>query len=555
MSAPQLIRPIELVPDALDWTGQWLGETIWQVLNAARDGDTDRLRAMLEDDPSLVRAEFWYTPPLHFAVREGHPDAVRLLIEAGADIFHRSLYAQETLLDVALARDHHDVARLLRDELSRRVSSTGSRHAIHEAVGDGDVDTVERLLADEPHLANRGDHLGRRPLHYAVEAGRADLVDRLVDLGADVDASGFSSDDRLGGTGFRPVVLALWNHPYWPQRNDYAMARKLLARGARYSITIAAALGDERRVRELLVVDAKLANDQEPGGKRPLSAAAERNHVGIVKDLLDAGADPNLEEGPNCPRGYALWAAAHFGHFEVARLLLDAGADPNADVESSGTPTGTANGAMRALLYRHGGRVPLAMHCHEGNIDTVAALLDAKPELFDDHRVTECFTLAVSAGHEDLVRLLLARGLRLPASVTGCQTYLWRTLPLARLLLEHGMDPNLPNWQQLRPLHFIAEKGDVDKARLFLEYGADPNAIDEEYRTTPMGWAARRGQTEFVRFALANGFDPRLPQSPTWASPFAWAKHNGHDETARLLDAKLRATEPPTRRDTRGTGE
>ncbi|MDE0179312.1 MAG: ankyrin repeat domain-containing protein [Gammaproteobacteria bacterium] len=535
--APLLIRPFELVPDALDWTGNWLGETIWQVLNAARDGDTDKLRAMLEDDPSLVRAEFWYTPPLHFAVREGHPDAVRLLIDAGADIFHRSLYAQETLLDVALARNHHDVANLMRDELNRRVSSTGSRQAIHEAVGNGDVDTVERLLADEPHLVNRGDHLGRRPLHYAVEAGRADLVDRLVDLGADVDASGFSSDDRLGGAGFRPVVLALWNHPYWPQRNDYAMARKLLARGARYSITIAAALGDEDRVRELLAGDSTLANDREPGGKRPLSAAAERNHVGIVKDLLDAGADPNLEEGPNCPRGFALWAAAHFGHFEVARLLLDAGADPNADVESSGTPTGTANAAMRALLYRHGGRVPLAMHSHEGNIDTVAALLDAKPELFDHHRVTECFTLAVSAGHEDLVRLLLARGLRVPAAVTGCQTYLWRTLPLARLLLEHGMDPDLPNWQQVRPLHFIAEKGDVDKARLFLEYGADPNAVDEEYRTTPLGWAARRGQSEFIRFALANGFDPRLPESPPWARPDAWARRRGHDETAKLLEA------------------
>ena len=536
MPAPQLIRPFELVPDALDWTGHWLGETIWQVLNAARDGDTDTLRAMLEDDPSLVRAEFWYTPPLHFAVREGHLDAVRLLIDAGADIFHRSLYAQEPLLVVALDRGHEEVADLLRAELGRRASSTGNRHAIHEAIDAGDVETVERLLADQPDLVDRGDHLGRRPLHYAVEAGRADLVDRLVDLGADVDASGFSSDDRLGGTGFRPAVLALWRHPYWEQRNDYAMARRLLARGARDSITIAAALGDEDRVRELLGGDPSLANDRESGGKRPLSAAAERNHVGIVKRLLDAGADPNLEEGPNCPKGYALWAAAHFGHLEVATMLLDAGADPNADVESSGTPTGSATAALRALLYRHGGRVPLAMHFHEGNIDTVAALLDVKPELFDDHRVAEGFTLAVSAGHEDLVRLLLARGLRLPASVTSCQTYLWRTLPLARLLLQNGMDPNLPNWQQVRPLHYIAEKGDIDKARLFLEYGADPDAIDEEYRTTPLGWAARRGRFEFVRFALANGFDPSLPGSPPWASPVAWARRRGHDETAELLE-------------------
>ena len=421
MSQPRLIRPFELVPDELDWTGRRLGETIWQMLNAARDGDTTRLRAMLEDDPTLVNAEFWYTPPLHFAVREGHLDATRMLLEAGADIFHCSLYAQETLLQMALDRGHDEVANLLRDELRRRVSSSGSRHAIHDAVSAGDADTVEKLLAGEPDLANRGDHLGRRPLHFAVEVGRADLVNRRIDLGADVDASGFSSDDRLGGTGFRPVALALWHHPYWhhpywQQRNDYAIARQLLARGARYSITVAAALGDEERARELLASNAELANDQEPGGKRPLSAAAERNHVAIVKHLLDAGTDPNLGEGPNCPKGYALWAAARLGFFEVAKMLLDAGADPNADVESSGTPTGTSNKEMRALLYEHGGRMPLAMHFYEGNIDTVAALLDAKPDMFDELRVTEGFTMAVSAGHDALVGLMLARGLRVPAS-------------------------------------------------------------------------------------------------------------------------------------------
>ena len=98
------------------------------------------------------------------------------------------------------------------------------------------------------------------------------------------------------------------------------------------------------------------------------------------------------------------------------------------------------------------------------------------------------------------------------------------------------MDPNLPNWQQVRPLHFIAEKGEIDKARLFLRCGADRNAIDEEYRTTPLGCAARRGQTEFVRFALANGFDPTLPEAPAWATPLAWARCRGHDEVAGLLE-------------------
>ena len=537
MNTPELMPPWELKQGALDWTGKWRGEDIWRVLTAARAGDVAELRALLGRDPSLALAAFWYTPPLHFAVREGHVEAARLLIDSGADVFHRTLYGygKETLLDLAQDRGHEAVAELLRVEQAKR-GAAGPRHAIHDAIAAGDAATVGQLLAQDRGLADRGDALGRRPLHYAVEAGREDLVDLLLQSGAAVDAIGFSSDDRLGAHGFRAVVLALWRHPYWPQRNDYAMVRKLLAAGAEHTITVAAALGDESRVRELLRRDPALANHQESGGKRPLSAAAERGHLAIVDALLGAGADPNLPEGPNCPRGYALWAAAHLGHREVAERLLAAGADPNADVESSGTPTGSAkDAAMRALLLRHGGRTPLAQHCYEGNIDVVAALLDAKPEVFDDDQTAQGFTLAVSARHGDLVRLMLARGLRVPNALTSCQTYLWRDLELARLLLEHGMDANLPNWQRVTPLHHMASHGEIDAARLFLEFGADPNAIDEEYRTTPLGWAARSGQADFARFALANGFDATLPSAPEWAKPVAWARRRGHEEIARLL--------------------
>ena len=176
----------------------------------------------------------------------------------------------------------------------------------------------------------------------------------------------------------------------------------------------------------------------------------------------------------------------------------------------------------------------LDQHAHEGNIDALAALLDARPELFDEIRTTEVFTLAVSAGHDAIVRLLLARGLRVPAVVTYCQTYLWRSLDLALLLLEHGMDPNLPNWQRVTPLHYMAAHDNVDAAKLFLEFGADPNAIDEEYRSTPLGWAARTGQASFVRFARQRGFDGSTA-SPPWAQPSAWATRRQHSAVAELL--------------------
>ena len=193
---------------------------------------------------------------------------------------------------------------------------------------------------------------------------------------------------------------------------------------------------------------------------------------------------------------------------------------------------------MRHLMLLHDGKTPLSQHFFEGNIDVVAALLTEAPGLFDAEAAAEGFTMVVRQGHETLLRLMLARGLRVPAVVTNCQSYLWRTLPLARMLLEHGMAPNLPNWQQVTPLHHMASQGNVDAARLFLEFGADPNAIDEEYRSTPLGWAARSGQTDFVRFALEQGFDPALPTAPEWAAPSVWARRRGHGQIGALLERR-----------------
>ncbi|MBA3580643.1 MAG: ankyrin repeat domain-containing protein [Gemmatimonadaceae bacterium] len=55
------------------------GDIVWNALSASDDGDVDALRRLLERDARLSRAEYWYTPAIHFAVREGHMEAVQLL--------------------------------------------------------------------------------------------------------------------------------------------------------------------------------------------------------------------------------------------------------------------------------------------------------------------------------------------------------------------------------------------------------------------------------------------------------------------------------------------
>ena len=321
------------------------------------------------------------------------------------------------------------------------------------------------------------------------------------------------------------------------------MVRELLAGGAELTIDVAAAMGDEKEVGRILDSDpnAVLALGDEAG--KPMGEAVRQGHFHVVRVLLAHGVDPNLCEGRDAPQGRALWHAAQRGDGEMARLLLEAGADPNAGIESSGTAAWMAKEPeLRRMFEEHGGSVDASGHLLDGNDEVVLAMADEDPDAVSTHGCGGIFTMAVSFKRRDLLQPLLDRGARVPDVVTGCRTYLWATPDMTRVLLEHGMNPNLPNWQRVTPLHDICNRGGRGKPDpnrhelldLFLEFGADINAVDEEYRSTPLGWAARNGLADMVELLLARGADPGLAGEP-WARPLAWASRRGHTEIEATL--------------------
>src|SRR5437762_60852 len=75
---------------------------MWDMLTAARDGNLERVNELVSRCPSLVHCAYNYMPPLHLAVREGHLELVRYLLEHGAaNPKHRTYPYQETLVTVA----------------------------------------------------------------------------------------------------------------------------------------------------------------------------------------------------------------------------------------------------------------------------------------------------------------------------------------------------------------------------------------------------------------------------------------------------------------------
>ncbi len=517
------------------------GRLYWELLSAVIRNDAGALRKHLRADPDCARLQFWYTPPIHFAVREGNLDATRVLWEAYA-------YDEVTdLITMAHDRGHTSVADYLRKAIGSVAEASDPR--LHEAVKAGDHAKVERLLKDSEGIESQRDPEGRTALHVAVIAGDETVVRALLKNNIDVDATDHA--------GFRAVHYTRWVDLMWHRSKvDPEVAGLLLDNGSRDSPTLAAARGDLDAVRAFVAADPTAANDGERLQKRPLSAAVEGGHRDIVRFLLDNGADPSLPEGRLCPNGSSLMTATVEDDLEVVTWLLEAGADPNGHVDSSGSPAIRAGSdAMRGLLYGYGGRASGAWgYVQRGQLETLAAILRYTDDPFSDEEneyLTTPYTAVISGcgrmedrgespdAHEAMLTMFLQRKHPMPRVLTACKTYLYHVPRMTRRLLEHGLDPNLPDWQRRTPLHDLcrgnrAVSDAAAMVRLFIEYGAHINAIDEEDRSTPLGIAAREGNAELVGLLLDSGADPNAAGAE-WATPLAWAERRGHEHIVKML--------------------
>jgi len=536
------IRPIELRPSQLITLpdgGSAPADTVWSMYLATHAGDLGHVKALVAKHPGLVRHEHNYTPPIHFAVREGHASLVRFLLEHGASTSYQSYPFQDSLLTIAEDHEHSDVAAVLRERLSRQFALTDGLTTILEAARQGDLARVEQEIGRDPSLARGSNDIGMTPLHAAANNGHLAVVLALLAAGAPVDAK--MSD------GYRPIHCALMPRGRVRPASEAsaAVADALLAHGADYTIVVALLRGDRQFAKDALARDSSLANFEDSCHRRPISIAADRDDLEMVRLLLQHGADPNLpEEG--APRGGALWTAVYHRRREMARVLVEHGADPNAMVESSGTPIGHArkDPELLALLRVHGGRDEssdrerLEQYINDGDLAGADRWLTEHPSLVSDDAAFWSEGLLAgpaNGGNHAMVEVLLRHGARVPKVSKWGRFYYFKHTDTAALLLRHGMDPNHMNWHYTTLLHHVASDGDIPKARLLLDHGATIDAIDEEYRSTPLGMAARWGRKDMIDALLERGADPNLA-GDAWATPSAWARKKGHRDVESLLN-------------------
>jgi hypothetical protein len=222
--------------------------------------------------------------------------------------------AGESLVSIAKDRGYIELSDYLESVLKERFHITTDSQDIVTAIKAFDFHLVKDLIEKRPELVHAADERGNQPIHWAVLTRQLDLIDYLLDYGADINA--------VRPDGAKPIDLTNGDYHYrsWYRdlppnglRKHDVVIGYLMAKGAYCDISVAAKIGYYDRVKELLDKDPGLVNrlPSHVGyySGLPLRCAASAGHLEIVKLLLQRGANPNEPEPGIAPQGGALHAA------------------------------------------------------------------------------------------------------------------------------------------------------------------------------------------------------------------------------------------------------
>ncbi len=402
----------------------------------------------------------------------------------------------------------------------------------------GDRDGLAKWIEGEPTLvARRGDG-GRTLLWEAAKHGRREIVQWLLDLGADPNAPGVAKPS-YGKTSPPETLLSMTPHCVATLKKKREVVDDLLAAGAVVDIYTAAMLGDIGTL-EAMLDDGSPLNGQDPAEDfspcTPLYHAVCGKQAKAVDMLLERGADVE----PHSVQ--LLTLAARRNALPIAKTLLEAGATARDCTRLLYTVVDNGAADWAETLIAHGADASLIGVRGRAMVEFPEAA-----ELALSRGATPTGLIATCNGnngnkgdHPEYAQALLARGVDPNTPDGGGRTAICTAAKsgfpeYVDILLRHGADPNIADDRGRTPLSRALDNKLWDIATTLLAAGANVSDAPLNRRgETVLHRAASAGHLGLVRGLLEAGCDPTAT-TQAGTTPEAYARKRGHEGTAEAL--------------------
>jgi ankyrin repeat protein len=390
----------------------------------------------------------------------------------------------------------------------------------------GKLEEVRNVVSVYHNLIHKRAVHGRTLLWEAARAGKTEVVEFLINKGADIHMPGslpYKANFPFNPPRFPETLVPL--SPYTAAR--WMKRKKVISlledHGARDGIFSCAFLGDLDGMKSIVSDSPDAINNFDMAADlisiTPLHHAIAGEQFETADWLIQQGADIKSHSH------MMLTMAVRRNHLQLVKLMLNNGVHGN-DSWLPGIVT-EGDTAVAELLVQHGFDLdtgslwpPLMVRASRGD-----------------------------AGGDPVlhVRWLIENGTNVNARNYGGNTALHFATrgfdsELTKLLLDNEADPNVKNHEGMVPLSLMhssrATSDGTPVIQLLLDNGADIEAKDED-GATPLLHAVSRKRVSAVRCLLENGADPNCRDSKgaSVLDMAARGRKKESQEIAKLLQA------------------